>query len=273
MQKKGYEELLQKAEIFYQGPTALERRFYLRFYLLPPHGSDSLARSLGDVASIGVRVQQKDWEETLAVTFHEICHALDEKERVPGGGSAHEPLAYGLLDEALATAIGNGWAYEKLSGHMDRGRWYNSETIDVFAHDLFERVRVYLDEGRMLDQDFLNEAVRIYAKRFPDAHLIYEKLLTKIVLQSDHPDLPAASLIPTFLNHFHLSAAEFTDTHPQRPLIIVSKGKNCLRSYLNEKGRAVIEIRTENEAGLDRALNRLKKEKRIKPHQSSCKEF
>ncbi|WP_254050305.1 hypothetical protein [Myroides sp. N17-2] len=49
----------------------------------------------------------------------------------------YKQYAYNFFDEALATAIGNGWVHKNISGSLLTTDWYNNEYINEFAKELY----------------------------------------------------------------------------------------------------------------------------------------
>ena len=123
----------------------------------------------------------------------EIQHRL-EKLILPSKGPARfrSGLAYNWLDEALATAIGNGACYRQLTGHLDTAEWYNEPTIDGFSHALYLTVSQMLERGHsMVSASFCDTVVSAFYGRFPQAAREPDRLLPFYVLIADTLDMDA----------------------------------------------------------------------------------
>lgn len=88
--------------------TTLTPRNPLRLHLVAaPTGESLRARTLGD--DVAVQVREQDSPDRRAdVIVHEAVHALQQRSRVSERVVGLPPEARELLDEALATAIGQG---------------------------------------------------------------------------------------------------------------------------------------------------------------------
>lgn len=79
----------------------------------------------------------------FCVLMHEIFHnvydwqSLEVKKNIESwflaNPSPNSQYAYYLLNEALATAMGNGYIYEGINGKTEKDQWYNMKYIDQMA--------------------------------------------------------------------------------------------------------------------------------------------
>ena len=89
----------------------------------------------------------------------------------------------------MATAIGNGWAYEQLNGRIDTAAWYADDYINGFAQALYPMVKVYLRERPSgLIVLFINAAIEAFAKTFPTADHDVAVLLNSVGIYADTED-------------------------------------------------------------------------------------
>lgn len=81
----------------------------------------------------------------IGILVHEAVHSwLDQQaSRLEVDGARLEALA-----EPLATALGNGWTIEQLSGVPSEGPWYDVASIDESARRLFRSIATALSSGR-----------------------------------------------------------------------------------------------------------------------------
>jgi len=112
--------------------------------------------------------------QQVAPIVHENAHLLFQRmgpERIKaleGAALAHGTsgqAAWQHLKEALPTAIAQGVAQVTfgVQGWSFEARWYDVETVDVFAKKIFPNVKRALSTGRKLDPVLIDEFVEIYA--------------------------------------------------------------------------------------------------------------
>ena len=137
----------------------------------------------------------EDYKATLGVAVHEMCHSIYDEQPTPLqqdiddwfmlSRRPHATHAYAYFNEALATAIGNGWAYEQLNGHLDSEQWYADPYIDGFARAIHPLVKAYLAEQQTIDRPFVDSAIEAFAKTFPDADRDAAVLLNSVGIYAD----------------------------------------------------------------------------------------
>jgi hypothetical protein len=123
--------------------------------------------------------------------------------------SAYKRYAYSYIDEAMATACGNGWAYKALSGHNDKTSWYNDEYINGYAHAIYPLVQQYIEDGRTLDNDFIKKAITIFKETFPGAIYDYNVLLNRVNFYTDADNGKQYQQVYSILSkQFNISSCE-----------------------------------------------------------------
>ena len=171
-------------------------------YLCPvPKGEMQYATiiddSVLDQAFLGAKGADRAFRD-LSDDFHEICHGIYESESVEfqrdmdqwfksAEPSPYGAYAYRVINETLATAIGNGLVYRLLTGADRKDPWYYDETgeINAFARGLYPMVLDYWNNGRPLDKDFVIRSVEKYKELFPNAEFAYSQLLSGAILMTD----------------------------------------------------------------------------------------
>lgn len=151
--------------------------FEVAFYPFPNSQGFSAEAFCNDAVS-ALPAGIKDYTTLLGVMMHEICHILyDEQSAVikkniakwfaanPSKSSAY---AYLLLNEALATSLGNGYVYEALSGKKDGGDWYDRKYIDQMAKKIYPMVADYIAQKKGMDEGFVNIYIKFYEDNFTD---------------------------------------------------------------------------------------------------------
>lgn len=156
---------------FYDSSWDNSIAFNLVFYPLP-NSRGWIATAFYDNAQSAIPTSLTDYNGLLSVVIHEIFHTLyDEqsselkKEIVQwfiSNPSRNSRYALRLLDESLATALGNGYVSAKLSGKENPGNWYNDKYINHMAKKIYPMVKGYIESQRSIDKSFIDNYVRIY---------------------------------------------------------------------------------------------------------------
>lgn len=112
----------------------------------------------------------------LGVVAHEIfhtfwsCRPLPTCKELKGWFTVEGAQSpYKELNEALATAVGNGWIESLVAGKKPSGQWYSDPYIDGYGKGIFELVKGYSLASRQIDRDFARKAIAIFRKEFPGA--------------------------------------------------------------------------------------------------------
>lgn len=134
----------------------------------------------------------------FSVLMHEIYHSVNNEQSLSfkqnieswfkNNPSECSQYAYLLLDEALATAMGNGYVYEQLNGTPDKEDWYSNKYINLMAKGIYPVVREYLDNNKPVDQNFIDKYIAIYDKNFHDWLNELDNLLTNHYIITDNQD-------------------------------------------------------------------------------------
>lgn len=247
------DQLFEKAEQFYQSSWPEEVPFVVGLYPVPflkgvPNTPVSL--SLGSIEVHGVRtgLKRDSTAENFAAVFHELCHSLYESrsdsivktfeaafQRSPSLARNH---AHQWINEALATALGNGLAYELANkGKLDQGPWYNHATVDGFAKEIFPLVRNYVNARKPLDSELIAKAISLYSKKYPDSLRTFADVLTNFFLAHNASFLQKPNPRRALENSFFVSSysiispltnAETLDSfknHPSTAILIFSEAE------------------------------------------------
>jgi hypothetical protein len=194
---------------------------------IPAARGHTTAYVIANVAPVEALLDEKDLAGRLAVVFHELCHALYESQPAEVQQELHKAFsahrspytgqAYTLLNEALATALGNGWSYKQITGRLDPDRWYNDPQIDGYAHAIYPRLTAYLEAGRPLDRAFFAQAVAAYRERFPDAIYTLDNLLKEVFVAAEGKLLPVSAIGHAVRRHFRVPSMyrQSPLAHPQ----------------------------------------------------------
>jgi hypothetical protein len=233
--------LFEKAVKFYKASWPSDQVFTVSFYPIPSTAKLSNGQSYGAFESVGIIIGDSNLEGKFGVVFHEMCHSLYAAETVEfqknlsdlfmNHKSKFGRVAYTWLNESLATAIGNGWAYEKTKGKMDKTEWYHHSKIDGFSHALYPVVTKYLAAGRTLDVDFVNAAVAAFEKKFPTALDELETYMGEIILLASSDFSPMADMRRELRQQFSISSLS-SSAPIEAPQILRSVAANARATLL-----------------------------------------
>jgi hypothetical protein len=175
---------------FYGSAWISDMPFTVALYPIPGKRGHSTATPHANSLCVGVLTGETDHASRLGVVMHEICHVLyDEqpaelqhrldsvflKEKSDCGSAA-----YNFFDEALATALGNGYSYQYLQGRPDSADWYSNVYINGFARALYPKIEQVLLHQRQLDEGFILTSMAMFCHTFPKAASDYGILFNNI---------------------------------------------------------------------------------------------
>lgn len=168
---------LPKIATFYDADWTDSIDFTATLYPVPLSDKLTIGLALANFQSISIPRQTPDINGTISVIVHELCHTIydsqnrDTQKELESlffkNKAANAKDAYYLLDEALASAIGNAYIMKKMTGTLPTGAWYEEADIDAFAKALYKGVEIYLDQNKKIDADFVERAIQAHAKLKP----------------------------------------------------------------------------------------------------------
>lgn len=155
-------------------------------------------------------------EQRVGVMAHEIVHYLfatasDEfhRERVKGALRSADPrasAAFGLMNEALATALGNGVLEARLRGddfeaYFEKEKsLYGQWNVDAAAKAIFPLVEDYIDAERPMDREFVDRYFALVAESLgPQLDSLGARLRVSAFVASDSELDAAANGLPRLL--------------------------------------------------------------------------
>ena len=110
--------------------------------------------------------------------LHEIFHiiyneqSLEVKTEIDKNfkenKSKSSNYGYQLLNEVLATSLGNGYVFEKLDGKIDPGAWYNRKYINLMAKQIYPLINEYISQKKPIDKNFIDNYIKQYDEYFPN---------------------------------------------------------------------------------------------------------
>jgi hypothetical protein len=187
-------ELFGQAEEFYNAEWPADLKMTVALYPIPKGARHSNAHSLSGFESVGIISGETDIAGRFGVMFHEMMHSLYEaqkfefKQKLLGwfdlnNFDTDRPYRKGAQqysNEIYATAVGNGWFYEKVTGAQDTYEWYNDEYVNTLAHAMYETTKDYLKKGRSIDKEYVKKLTAAFKSNFPKYHLDPEYLLQSV---------------------------------------------------------------------------------------------
>jgi hypothetical protein len=214
-EKLGY--LFDKVSHFYGTDWNPKTPFVVCLYPIPgregissatPHGNTLVCGFWGD--------KENDYKSRLSVITHEMCHILYDGQSADNQSnierwmneskSPYRKLAYQYLDEGLATAVGNGWAFEEIHAFVDSSSWYADEIIDKYGHALFPLVKSYMRTGKTIDSIFIKEAIAVFEKEFPKSIYDYKVMANEVFITGSFPDQDLDKVMEIVADNFRSSS-------------------------------------------------------------------
>jgi len=301
--KKLNVEIFNRFNKFYNSTWTNEIPFQIALYPIPGKKGSTTATPHGNSLCIGVLTDETDYTGRNGVILHEMCHVLyDEQSKefqkqlvsyFAENKSEYSKFASAYFDEALATALGNGWAYNNINGKIDEKEWYSNTYIEGFARGIYPLVENYLNESKQIDKVFIDKSIEIFGLKFPNANADYSILLNKLYLYYDNEDENEITI--PLRKYFRLSnvnssspilhpySIEFLNEGMGNQLVIVNENqKNTLDklkeiypelskinfenkplnlSFFDKKGNAVIILIVNNKVEFENLIEQMNKEK------------
>ncbi|MBS7230606.1 hypothetical protein KHA90_06185 [Flavobacterium psychroterrae] len=163
--------------IFYNSSWDTSIPFEIAFYPLP-NSKGFTAQSFCNNFISGVQTDLKSYKDLFSVMLHETFHIIYYEQPLAvklqidktfkTSTSKYSNYAYLLLNEALATSLGNGYVYEKLDGKIDTRDWYSQKYINLMAKEIYPMMNEYISQKKPIDKDFINGYIKIYEVKFPN---------------------------------------------------------------------------------------------------------
>ncbi|SHK64841.1 hypothetical protein [Chryseobacterium polytrichastri] len=225
-------ELFLKFNHFYKSSWDVQVPFYVTLYPIPGKQGNTTATPHGNALCVGSMTDSNDTIGTLGVTLHEMCHILynEQSKEVQAelekyfteNKSRYSKLAYSYFNEAMATALGNGYGYKILNkGNVDKGEWYNKPTINLFAKAIYPLTEKYLEQNKPIDKNFVDEIIKSFEKTFPNSIYEYGPNFNTLNLYADQID--GNVIFDSFFKYFSANSV-----HVSSPLKDVSQSHRLL---------------------------------------------
>jgi len=213
-----------KLKTFYGSAWSNDFPFIISPYPIPGKHGNTGATPHGNCLCIGVLTSDSDYSGILGVAFHEMSHVLYKEQPAAlqykidnyfrTSTSPYKDLTYNYLNEALATACGNGWAFKQLEGSFDIKEWYHNTYIDGLAHAIYPVVESYILADKEIDSVFITTTIKLFEKTFPDSFASYETILADCIYYYDSRDEKHTRQDEVIKRYFNVSL-----THVSSPIL------------------------------------------------------
>lgn len=175
--EKNMEYYFQTGLMFYNSDWDVSIPFEIAMYPLP-NSMGFTAQAFYNNFISAVQTNLKDYKGFFSVMLHETYHIIHDNQSLAvkksiaknfkDNPSKYSNYAYQLMNEALATALGNGYVYESLNGKVDTNDWYYSKYIDLMAKKIYPTVKEYIAQKKTIDKNFVDTYIRVYEENFPE---------------------------------------------------------------------------------------------------------
>lgn len=163
--------------VFYNSSWDNSIPFVAAFYPLPNSKGFTASAFCNNFVS-AIQTDLKSHKDLFSVMMHETYHiiydeqSLEVKKEIDTyfktNKSTCSNYAYQLLNEVLATVLGNGYVYAELEGKVDSGDWYSNKYINLMAKQIYPLAKKYIDQKKPIDKNFIDSYIQLYETNFPD---------------------------------------------------------------------------------------------------------
>ncbi|MCP2029351.1 hypothetical protein L1276_004535 [Flavobacterium sp. HSC-32F16] len=184
--------------VFYNSSWDNAIPFEIAFYPLP-NSKGFTAQAFCNNFISAIQTDLKSYKDLFSVMLHETYHIIYDEQSLEvktqidtyfkENKSKCSNYAYQLMNEVLATALGNGYVYGQLDGKMDTHDWYNKKYINLMAKQIYPLVKEYIDEKKPIDKNFIDNYIQAYEVNFPNWINELDNIMTyRYVLSENEKD-------------------------------------------------------------------------------------
>ncbi len=215
--------------------------------IIPSFSGEFTAEAFLNNAVSEVPLNFNHYDILFSVLMHEIYHILYDGQSLKyklsinkwfnENPSQNSQYAYLLLNEALATALGNGYVYEQINKEVDKQDWYNVKYINQMAKKMYPLVKEYLNDNKSIDKNFVNKYIEIYDNHFSDWTNELDNILTYRYIISENKDdfnyinqnFPYRSKSESEYSISESSIKKMKETPITKIIIVSAENKNKLK--------------------------------------------
>jgi hypothetical protein len=237
--------------VFYNSSWDNSIPFNIAFYPLP-NSKGFTAHSFCNNFESAVQTNLKNYKDLFTVMLHETYHILYDEQPIEvkteidnyfkENKSKCRNYAYQLLNEALATALGNGYVYEKLDGKIDTEDWYNKKYINLMAKQMYPLVKEYIVQNKSIDKNFIDNYIKLYEDNFPNWINELDNILTyRYVISENENDFNTVNKMFRYRSKAEYEtqiteiSIEKMQKTPLTKVIIISKNNNDKLKLIKRK--------------------------------------
>lgn len=192
------DDYFEKGLIFYNSSWDQSIPFEIAFYPFPESDYFNAQAFYNNFVS-AIQTDLKDYKDLFSVMMHETYHIIYNEQTLEFKSQIDEAFkknpskssnyAYLLMNEVLATALGNGYVYEKLNnGKPDVNDWYFHEYINLMSRKIYPLVKEYITEKKAIDKSFIDQYIQLYETNFPNWINEPDNIMTYRYIISENKD-------------------------------------------------------------------------------------
>jgi hypothetical protein len=197
VQNEKFEEYFKTGLSFYN--TKWDNSVIFEIIVIPSLNKNGFtATAFMNNAVSEIQIGFKEYDILFSVLMHEIYHILYNEETLEfkktidkwfkNNHSNNSQYAHLLLNEVLATALGNGYVYQQINNELDKYDWYNNKYINLMAKKIYPTLKKYIDNNKSIDKTFIDTYISIYDTNFPEWIYELDNILTYRYIIADSSD-------------------------------------------------------------------------------------
>ena len=98
-----------------------------------------------------------------------------------------------------------------MKGELDPNPWYDNEYINGFGKALYPIVEEYIAANKQIDKEFVDRAIDIFGKTFPNSITDYAVLINKVAIYNDADGGPEIDgIMNTVGTYFQMTSSWFS---------------------------------------------------------------
>lgn len=184
--KNDLKDMFSKTKNLYKSFWPDQIPFVVSIYPVPTDGNTK-ATPMANVETVGIYAKETNLSMAYSSMFHEMCHSLYESQSIETQNEIETYFsskdrfsfyAYQYLNEGLATCIGNGWTFYKITGKTDTASWHSNLYYSNYAKAIYPLVNDYLESDKAMDTAFYKKAADLFKATFPKAIYEYKNLFS-----------------------------------------------------------------------------------------------
>ncbi len=153
-----FDKLILKVASFYGVKRKDIPMMHIAFYPIS-YGNNINAYSIKNIETIGIfpnKPQSLTWLLSATI-LHEIAHTIYRKSKLVKQNilNIKNKKTKTTINEVLATSIGAGWGYNKITNKYANKSWYNNKIYNDVAKDIYPKLKRYIDTNKKIDKKLI----------------------------------------------------------------------------------------------------------------------